>query len=236
MKNCNPEQQNSFFSNTSVYDSPLRLTNEGTSLLGLPLVIVHTIFEHVCDMHPIRGHALTGISQVHHDDIKAFRSLHLVAEGCRRESERLLFRTLTINYQTIIATRGDLHILNRLMKSPEDTLANNVRHLQIGPFTDYEYYNAMIALAVERAISKSTKLQSLSWHSHLPIPLTALQDLYESCPSAQLHVINCDRRFPVLLPRPLLSYPRLHTLEITVYYILQGLAPAYSELQNLKTA
>lgn len=161
-------------------------------------------------------------------------SLSLLSKDCRRECERLLFRSLTINYKKIIATRGDLRILARL-QDPEDTVAEHVRHLRIGPFTDHEYYNEAIAPAFERALPHLTKLQSLGWNSHLPLPLNILQDLYELCPSAQLHVTNRDRRFPVPLSRPLLSYPRLHTVDITAYYVLRREGPVYSELDILKT-
>jgi hypothetical protein len=201
-------------------------------LLGLPLVIVRKIFEEACGIYHFSSYALSDVSQVYHNDIKSFMRLRLVSKACRRESERLLFRTLIIDYKNGTWTSGNIHILTRL-ETPEDTLMEHIRHLKIGPYMDWGFCNDVIAPVLEGAVVNFTKLQSFTWSSHLPIPLNMLRNFHEKFPSAQLHVIN-HRRFPVSLPRSLLSYPRLHTLDITVYFICGGLTHAYSEFQILK--
>jgi hypothetical protein len=209
------------------------LTKEATGLLGLPLVIVRTIFEEACGIHLVNSSALTGFSQIYHDDIESFMSLRLVSKVCRRESERLLFRTLSISLKNVVATKGDIRILTRL-QDPQDIVVEHIRHLCIGPFTDFDYYNTTIAPTVERVLARLTQLQSLSWNLHLPIPLSALQNINELHPLAQLHVKNRARRFPIPLPQSLLSYPQLHTLDVSVYYVGRISGPTYSELQILK--
>lgn len=104
---------------------------EKQSLLGLPLVVFRMILSLVCII-TYKSTSNADGQQLETEDVNTLR---LVSQACRRLSEVVTFRTVTLHDKTRFAEDINKRVCYRIC-SGADNLSQHVRHLKVGPFND----------------------------------------------------------------------------------------------------
>lgn len=183
---------------------------------------------------------LTSLLQLYRSDRKAFQSFRSISKTSRRESEFLLFRTVTLHDKTASAKVTSSAIINRLTDH-QDSIVAYVRNLRIGPLADEQWFYFEILPSLQGMIRNFTNLQCLTWLTHhgtgagygyYSAGRDSLTLFHRTHPSARLDVVYRNRQYTPI-DCALLSSPQLHALDVSVYYN-NGTASGSNELETLK--